>query len=532
MWNDILLLHKVSMTRKVNGLLYFLQKLPLIGSHIPSKVYRLLKLKKILSILTLMFQILASVLKNLLYLFFFYLLPLSFLYEVGYSQPKNVFLLCYILLSGGLGALCNSKLWYADQDTYIMTRLLHMDAKRFLLNHACYQYLLNTITLAFAAILISMAVRLPYWYGLLCALLYAVSHITADAWYLKRYDTTKQFLVLNNRYKAILIAGFPVLAYGIMALRLPITFGRELLWGDTILMSILAIFAIRYLKISNSYKSILMRLLQDIASMQQLDTSKGDVLKQEVDLNEKDYSIEELKKGISSKKQGYAYMNELFFKRHKRLIYKPIKRRILIISSIVLVLALISFFAKDLIEETSLIKLLPPAVFLLYIINISEKICRAMFMNCDVSLLHYGYYRQPKAILENFKIRLRTLIRYNLMIAILLCMGIDLLAVLYSISCTWQTILLFDLTLIVLSLFFSTHYLFVYYIFQPYNEQFDMKNPFMSLLNGLVYFLCYLCLKLDGSLLFAIGVLIATILYLLISLILVWRLAPKTFHLK
>lgn len=532
MWNDILLLHKVSMTRKVNGLLYFLQKLPLIGSHMPSTVYRLFRLKQILSFFTLILSILVSIFKNLMYLFIFYLMPLAFLYEHGQSQTQNVFLLCFVLLSGGLGALNNSKLWNVDQDAYIMTRLLHMNAKRFLLHHAYYQYVLNTITLTLAAVLISLALRLPYWYGLLCGIMYLTSHITMDALYLKIYDATKHLLVLNNKYKLILIPVFSVLAYGIMASKLTITFGKELLWGYLILSLTACFFAIPYLKNSNSYKNILMPLLQDIASMNMLDTSKGDVLRQEVDLNEKDYSKDELKKGISTGKKGYTYMNELFFKRHKRLIYMPIKRRILSISAIIALLALISFFAKDIINETSLIKLLPPAVFLLYIINISEKICRAMFMNCDVSLLHYGYYRQPKAIFENFRIRLRTLSGYNLIITILLCLGIDLLAILYPVSFTWQTMLLFDLTLVVLSLFFSTHYLFVYYIFQPYNEQFDMKNPFMSLLNGLVYFLCYLCLKLDGSLLFAIGVLIATILYILISLLLVWRLAPKTFHLK
>ena len=29
-----------------------------------------------------------------------------------------------------------------------------------------------------------------------------------------------------------------------------------------------------------------------------------------------------------------------------------------------------------------------------------------MFYNCDMSLLHYGFYRQPKVILKNFRFRL------------------------------------------------------------------------------------------------------------------------------
>ena len=39
-----------------------------------------------------------------------------------------------------------------------------------------------------------------------------------------------------------------------------------------------------------------------------------------------------------------------------------------------------------------------------------EEFCKAMFFNCDISLLKYGYYREADAILKNFKIRLRKII--------------------------------------------------------------------------------------------------------------------------
>lgn len=225
-------------------------------------------------------------------------------------------------------------------------------------------------------------------------------------------------------------------------------------------------------------------------------------------------------------------MNELFFKRHKRLVYRPIRLRMLIILVAGAALFALSFLMEDSLDSVQLIDLLPPCVFFMYILNISMKTTKAMFMNCDVSLLHYGYYRQPKAIFENFRIRLKTLSYYNLLIAIVLCAVVNLLTMRYPISFTWASLLLFDLTIIILSIFFSVHYLFVYYIFQPYTEEFDMKNPFMSILNGLVYFLCYMCLQLEGNIWFATGVLVATVLYICISLLLVWRLAPKTFHLK
>ena len=153
-------------------------------------------------------------------------------------------------------------------------------------------------------------------------------------------------------------------------------------------------------------------------------------------------------------------------------------------------------------------------------------------MNCDVSLLHYSYYRSREAVLVNFRLRLKKLCYYNLLLIMVLCLYMNSTVVLVGLPYTLSTLLLFDFALLCLAVFFSVHYLFVYYIFQPYNEQFDMKNPFMSILNGLVYLFCYFCMQLEGSLLFVSGVLAATLLYIPIALLLVYRLAPKTFHLK
>lgn len=534
MWNDIRLLNKAAMTRKVNGLFYYLQKLPLIGSHIPNRVYQFQKLKNILSIFAFLIQFALSILKNLFYLLICYMVPLAFAYGDNNMniQVQNTFLISFLLLSGCMGALSNGALWTIDSDAYIMTRLLQMEAKRYLLHHAMYVYLRNTLTLALASCLTSLMFQLPFWYGLLCGLLYLTSHVTADTLYLILYDKKGIILTLNNKYKITMNLTLIILTYGLMALHSSLAIAKGVFIAVTMVCTLASIVSVRYLKKSNSYKNILIPLLQQLASLDLLDANKGDMMNQDVKLDEKDYSTEELRKGISSKQHGYAYMNALFFQRHKRLVYTPIKRRIVIILCITAGLTLLSFFVKDFIEPVDLIKLLPPFVFISYIFNISEKTCRAMFMNCDVSLLHYGYYRQPKAILENFWIRLKTLSGYNLMLTALLCLAINLLAVLFSISFTKQTLILFDLTLITLSIFFSTHYLFVYYIFQPYNEEFDMKNPFMKILNGIVYLLCYFCLQLEGNIWFAFGVLLATLVYIPLALLLVWRLSPKTFHLK
>ena len=57
-----------------------------------------------------------------------------------------------------------------------------------------------------------------------------------------------------------------------------------------------------------------------------------------------------------------------------------------------------------------------------------------------------------------------------------------------------------------LSIFFSVHYLVIYYLLQPYNAATEVKSPAYSAIKGLTYVVCYMMLQIDiSSLMFGIG---------------------------
>lgn len=62
-------------------------------------------------------------------------------------------------------------------------------------------------------------------------------------------------------------------------------------------------------------------------------------------------------------------------------------------------------------------------VFIMYTMSTGERICKAMFYNCDISLLRYGYYRQGKVILSNFTSRLKRTVLLNIIPAFALCLA-------------------------------------------------------------------------------------------------------------
>ena len=86
---------------------------------------------------------------------------------------------------------------------------------------------------------------------------------------------------------------------------------------------------------------------------------------------------------------------------------------------------------------------------------------------------------------------------------------------------------------IFMSVFFSVHYLVIYYLLQPYDIHMQAKSHTYSIVCAVTYFVCYMFIRIQApTLYFAAGVIIFTVLYITFSLYLAYRFAPKTFKLK
>ena len=89
------------------------------------------------------------------------------------------------------------------------------------------------------------------------------------------------------------------------------------------------------------------------------------------------------------------------------------------------------------------------------------------------------------------------------------------------------------LFIIVMSIFFSIHYLVIYYLMQPFNKELEVKKASYSFVTLLTYIVCYQFANMTiNSLTLSIGGIIFTIIYGIISLRLVYYYSPKTFKLN
>lgn len=251
-------------------------------------------------------------------------------------------------------------------------------------------------------------------------------------------------------------------------------------------------------------------------------------------MREKDFSGNELNLTKFDNKTGFDYLNSIFFERHKRILVKPIIVRLAIIAVSFAAAIIAPMFIKNAFKLLSdPTKILPFFIFIMYLISIGERVCKAMFYNCDISLLRYSFYREKRAVLSNFKTRLIWIAGLNLIPAAAISLAVAAYDAIFRLNWSAVSTFSFILSIFVLSFFFSVHHIFLYYIFQPYTTELGVKNPFFKLINFVVYMVCFYSMYIKSPpSFFALIVVTATLIYISAALILVYKLAPSRFRVK
>ena len=295
-------------------------------------------------------------------------------------------------------------------------------------------------------------------------------------------------------------------------------------------MFILAIYSYFYIMNVDDYYYIYKKLNTDKLAMNEKN-SEAYTRQAMVEIKERD---KEINSDILLGKKGYDLFNTIFFERHKEILLRSAKTFTLVSFIIVVLLIILVLIFENLAIGINniLLNQLGWFVILMYFINRGAIITQAMFYNCDHAMLTYNFYREPKVLLKLFEKRLMMVVKVNLMPAIVIAIGTLILLIL-SGGTVMINYFMIPLFILLLSVFFSVHYLVIYYLLQPFNKDLEMKKASYSLVSGLTYFISYTITDLRvSSFLFSMYGLIFTIMYIIISLFLVYRFAPKTFKIN
>ena len=83
-----------------------------------------------------------------------------------------------------------------------------------------------------------------------------------------------------------------------------------------------------------------------------------------------------------------------------------------------------------------------------------------------------------------------------------------------------------------ISMFFSVHYLTIYYLLQPYNAGTELKSGAYTLVMSATYLICFSLMQLRVPVLFGLMTIVFCVLYCALACVLIYKLAPKTFRIR
>lgn len=513
-------------TYRVNGILYSLRQIPLIRKVIPSGVYGMLGFKIFANVLSWIGELCSVFLWKLLY-FLIMVVGAMTLYPAAEETESAFFLHIFLCLSL-IGAYMNCFMFHPTRDKYYAMVLLGMNAKEYTLVN--YFYKIGKVLAGFllCGLLFGRSAGLSVWECVLIPFCVAGLKLTYASFELRNYErngTTRD----ENKWKRfdwVALLLLLLLAYGlpVLGLMLPRT-GSVILIGAFVVTGLLSL---RKIITFPYYRQMYQELLAEARN--QMDAAAIQEIQKEND--RKKISLDA---GITSGKKGFELLNELFVKRHQKILWKSAQK----ISVVLLALTaavLFLFVLKPEIKETVnewLFRFLPYAVFVMYFINRGTSFTRALFVNCDHSLLTYSFYKEPKQILKLFRIRLLEIVKVNLLPATVLGAGGALL--LFASGGTENPLnyVILFVSVVCLSVFFSVHYLTLYYLLQPYNAGSEVKSGTYQILMSVTYVVCYLMIQIKVSILgFGLATIVFCLLYCGLACLLVYKLAPKTFKIR
>ncbi len=522
MYRTLRLSFSLKNTYRVNCILYALKQIPLVRRILPAALYGVRGLKVFANILSAIWELLSVFLGKFLY-FILMVYGMGLLYRQVSADREFLHILLFLTATG---SYMNTGLFNPSRDKYYAMILMRMNAREYTLVNYGYSILKVIVGFLPFAVLFGRMSGVPLWFCLLIPFSVAGSKLTVAAYSL--WDYEKHGFVYNEnviqKHLWITTAALLALAYVLPAAGIVLPSAVS----ELILIAFIpaGLLSIRKLLSFTYYREMNQELLSQV-------TNQMDLVKQAA-RNASDKSISN-DTSITSKRKGFEYLNELFMKRHRKILWRSTNRIAAVCCFLICGAVLALYLAPEAKEPVNelIMNWLPYFVFIMYAINRGTSFTKALFMNCDHSLLTYSFYKQPKSVLRLFQIRLREIVKVNAVPAAVIGAGLSLLLYVSGGTENPLNYAVLFVSILCMSVFFSIHYLTIYYLLQPYNAGTEIKSGTYQLIMSGTYFVCFFLMQVKMPILvFGVACILFCIAYSVVACILVYRFAPKTFRLR
>lgn len=557
-----------------NSLVFALKKTPLIGKIIPDRLYKTTFLKVIYWVLHVIREVLALFLTKMagISLVYFSALTITMLYKsadmlgtMSFQYLFGTFALVFFFVYAFFGLVLNVKIFEKTTEKDYLVFMIRMNAKK--LNNTLFTYDLARMFIGYLMVGFVPAifgVPVCCWLGIPVLSVFIKlfgARFLAFRYKLKsrRHELLKG-TAAGDALKVILII-VPIPFLFVM-----VTFGYYVPLSVLLLISAVMVLIGTWglFELVKAGPDLHRRALHDGVIMEKESVRAAKA-------NTQNFKKLKAKGSVNEKKKGFEYLNALFVKRHfKMLGVKPIVCALLILSLTLLItiLTIMEYYEQNGPEnglnmvllnirniflfrgyEDPLTTYVPDSASLFFrnavqyhlpalliplaFADNSFKSTQAMYINCDNSLMTFSFFKQRKMIMKLFDIRFRQLVSFNVLPAIALAIGSNL--ILFATGgqdYPFQYLITFVI-LICMSICYSMYWLVIYYLFQPFTTTVRIKSGAYNA--AYVIFSIFLSMVVwlrAHSLVLAAVLVFLTIVFVFLMRMLVSKKAPKSWKVK
>ena len=521
---------RLQIAYRINTILYRLQNVLRRTKLFPEQLFGAQWLKTMSTVLATAWEVLSVFLTKFVYVLMLYIYatyPIS-----GIAEGSGATFLTFYLLFSLAGGLVNTwMLTFAQQDYYALV-LMRMDARRRSLSMFLYAAIRSIVGSLPFVLIFGTLLGVSWWVSVVSALLPTAVKAIVIAVLFGRYERTEsdqERFKLNQPLGRATLAVTVALAVSPFLLRvfelsIPVTVTAGVTVGLILVAGcvagpIIARFP-RYPEICK------MGALQAVSTL-------SDIAVDRARRKQADSAIRFDATQESSGKTGLAFLNQLFIRRHRRILWTASFRYALFCLAVAVVAVTMFLAHPD--DSPDPVNFLPWSLLVLYFVNRGRVFTQTLYLNCDHSLLTYAVYKQPDRILELFRLRLWEITKINLLPTTVLALGMVMLMAVWNPARPAYEYVLAFLTIEIIGVFLSLHYLAMYYLLQPYTTEARITSIPYQIATSLTYGVCYLIavsVKNPSLVIFGGACLAFGVVYLAAALALVYVLAPRTFHIR
>ena len=524
-------------TVNINSILHGLRSLPIIGKYISEKIYNIRFIKIIAFIISIQKEILKAFLGKLGIVLFLALISVPVSTFTNHTAATT-FLYGFVYFSL-IFAFFHNIFGSTVEGNYAVL-MMGMDPKKYVFARLLYKTASILIGYTLFSIPAAIIVKVPWYIALLLPISaagYTMGRLGLQMLYFSARQSGEKTVSIEGNTAIITILVLIIIFGGAAVSPWVIYYDMLIVIEIAVAIGVIAapvgLFLIRKFPYG-LYRTAL------YAEHTKTEISKDKCKK--ANRGYKEYKISEIKTNdkVESRSKGFKYLNDLFIKRHGSVLYG---RMMMTIAIGAVLITLASIFLHYEIKESELpsqstLRFLfsrHPGIFLfmLFVINSGAHMAHAMFSNCDSAMLMYGFYKDPGAIRKMYNIRCMSVIRLNIIPALMMAVfAVITLALTGGEDYAGQYIFTV-LEIITAVAFFSIRHMTLYYILQPYTSDFLLKSyvyAFITFISGTFFFIL-IFVPINAKWLTLIGFAIL-ISYYLASNLIIYRFGPKTFRIK